>query len=79
MLVEYLILGLCELCTILCLAVLTEDCLSECQKSVVELAEFLEALVAGSVKRLVALGRSDPGIPNQRLGVGGLLRFEIEC
>lgn len=76
--IQFLILRGCELGAILALALLAEDGGLESRKASIELAEFLETLVAGGVKSLVALGSGDSRLPDQRLGMGSLLRLDVE-
>lgn len=76
--VQFLILRSCELGTILVLTLLAEDGRLEGRESSIELTELLKALEAGCIESLVALSSSDSRFPYQRLGMGSLLRLNVE-
>lgn len=78
LLVQLLILGFAELRSILVLTFDTEDGRLESCEPRIQLAQLLESLVACCEECLVALRRSDPGLPNQGLGMGGLLGLDVQ-
>lgn len=76
--IQLLILGGRELGAVLALTLLPKDGRLKAHKTVIELAKLLEAWEARRIQGLVTLGGGDSAIPNQRLGVGGSLGFEVE-
>ncbi|GKT88099.1 hypothetical protein Ct61P_05949 [Colletotrichum tofieldiae] len=59
-------------------ALLAEERFGEGLEAAIEFAKLLEALGAYCVKSLVALGRSNSRLEDQGLGMGGLLRLDIQ-